>query len=47
MSVTSYETVYGNQTSTIVVDFESTNSLKIATTAKKPFYITSIEFIKA
>lgn len=34
-----------NQTSTITIDFETTTSLKIATTNKKPIYITAIEFL--
>ena len=41
----SKEVVEGNQVTTITIDFESTMNLKIATTNKKPIYITSIEFI--
>lgn len=45
MNETSKEIVEGKQTSTVVIDFESTKNLRIATTNSKPFYITSIEFI--
>lgn len=37
--------VESKQTSTMVIDFTKTKSLKIATTNKKPLYITSIEFV--
>lgn len=37
--------VEGKQTSTISIDFASTKTLKIATTNKRPLYITSIEFV--
>ena len=37
--------VESKQTSTMVIDFAKTKSLKIATTNKKPLYITSIEFV--
>lgn len=46
MNVVSKEIVDGKQTSTITVDFVSTSNLKIATTSKKPIFITSIEFYK-
>lgn len=45
MSVASKEIIEGAQTSTITIDFESASSITIATTNKKPFYITSIEFV--
>ena len=45
MAVTTKEIVDNKLTTSIVVEFESTNSLSIATTNNKPFYITSIEFI--
>lgn len=45
MNTVSKDIVEGNQTSTIVIDFDATASLTIATTNKKPFYITSIEFV--
>lgn len=45
MNVTTKEVVEANQTSTITIEFDNTDSLKIATTNKKPFYITSIEFL--
>ena len=45
MTVTTKDTVEGNQTSTITIYFESTKDLKIAVTNKTPLYITSIEFI--
>lgn len=46
MNETTKEVVEGHQTSSIIVDFETTTSLKIAVTNKKPLYISSIEFIK-
>ena len=49
MNVASKENVDGKNTSTIVIDFESTASLKIAninsTSKKYQLYITSIEFV--
>ena len=45
MNVTTKEIVEGNQTSTIIIYFESTTSLKIAVTNNKPLYITGIELI--
>ena len=45
MNETTKEVVESNQTSTIEVSFDSTNSLRIETLNKKPFYITSIEFM--
>ena len=45
MSKISKEVVENNQVSSIVIDFESTSSLRIATTNKKPLFITSIEFM--
>lgn len=45
MNETTKDIVEGKQTSTIVIDFDNTKSLKIATTNKKPLYITSIEFV--
>jgi len=45
MNVTSKEVVEANQTSDILMEFESTKDLKIAVTNTKPFYITKIEFI--
>ena len=47
MNVTTKEIVEGNQTSTIIIYFESTTSLKIAVTNNKPLYITGIELIAA
>lgn len=38
-------TIEMQQTATITIDFAATTSLKIATTNKKPFYITAIEFV--
>lgn len=45
MNEASKDVIDGKQTTTIVIDFESTDSLKISTLNKKPIYITSIEFI--
>ncbi len=49
MTVVSKEAVENNQTSTIVINFESTSSVTLATinttSTKYPLYITSIEFI--
>lgn len=45
MVESSKEVVEGNQVTTITIDFESTMNLKIATTNKKPIFITAIEFI--
>lgn len=47
MNETIKDVVEANQTTTITIDFASTKNLKIATTNKKPLYITSIEFIMA
>ena len=46
MAVTTKDIVNNKLTTSIVVEFENTSSVKIATTNNKPFYITSIEFIK-
>lgn len=45
MNEATKDVVENNQTSTITIDFANTKNLKIATTNKKPLYITSIEFI--
>lgn len=45
MNETTKDIVEGKQTTTVVIYFDSTNTLKIATTNNRPFYITSIEFI--
>lgn len=45
MILTSKEAIEGKQTSSIEISFASTKTVKIASTNKKPFYITSIEFI--
>ena len=47
LTLTSKEAVEGNQTSTITLYFDATMTLQIATTNKKPIYITAIEFIAA
>ena len=47
MNVASKDTVEANQLVTITIYFESTNSLRIATTNKKPLYITAIEFLNS
>ncbi len=44
MNEVSKEIVESDMTTSILINFESTNSLKIATTNKKPLFITSIEF---
>ena len=44
VNVVNKENVEGNLTSTITIDFESTNSLKISSISK-PFFMTSIEFV--
>ena len=45
MNVTTKEVVEAKDTSTIIVDFESTRTLRIETSVASPLYITSIEFI--
>lgn len=45
MNEVSKDIIDGKQTTTVIIDFESTDSLKISTLNKKPIYITSIEFI--
>lgn len=45
LTVASLETVSANQETTIEVSFEPTQELKIATTNKKPIFITGIEFV--
>lgn len=45
MTETTLENITSNSESTIVVDIEETNSLKISTINKKPIYITGIEFM--
>lgn len=45
MVLTSKEVIEGKQTSSVEISFASTKTVKIASTNKKPFYITSIEFI--
>lgn len=45
MTVTSKEVIEGKQTSSMTINFETTTSLRIAVTNKKPLYISSIEFI--
>lgn len=45
MNETSKDIIDGMQTSTITIDFADTDTLKIATTNKKPIFITAIEFI--
>ena len=45
MNEASKDIIDGKQTTTVIIDFESTDSLKISTLNKKPIYITSIEFI--
>ncbi len=45
MNVANAETVEGGAVVTITIYFESTSSLTIATTNKKPLYITAIEFL--
>ena len=45
MNVANAETVEAGAVVTITIYFESTSSLTIATTNKKPLYITAIEFL--
>ena len=45
MNIAGKDTVNANATSTIQINFESTNSVTIATANKYVLYITSIEFI--
>jgi hypothetical protein len=45
MSVAGKETGENKQTSTIMVSFASTNSVRIETANNYPFYITAIKFI--
>ena len=45
MNVTTKDVVEAGNTSTIIIDFESTRNLRIETSVAAPLYITSIEFI--
>ena len=45
MTVTTKDAVESGQVGTVTIYFESTTSLKIATTNKKPLYITAIELL--
>lgn len=45
MTVASKETVEANQTSTITIDFASTDQLRLETVNTRALYITSIEFV--
>ncbi|MCQ2743039.1 MAG: hypothetical protein MJ239_07120, partial [Bacilli bacterium] len=45
MIIASKETVEAGEMSQITIDFESTRTLKIATTNKKPLFLASIEFV--
>ena len=47
MSLSNKDNVETKNISSTTIYFASTNEVKIATTNKKPIYITSIEFIVA